>query len=181
MSRQIHRNLNRLRHLTPPRVRAAVISTILNRWTTNRRMRSFRRCQGSCLLRCSSSAVDSIEHYVHCRVMRDWMATRLRLQGTCSGMEWGMLATEHTDMQLRMGAVATYVLYRTVNHLRHRTRLDGDDRITYTCKFMGQILYEACRDDLQLWRCCRGLPVAPRQKRRAEDSGATRRRTRPRR
>lgn len=179
-SRRIHRNLARLRHLAPPRVRSAVISTIFNRWATSRRMQSAGGCARSCVLRCSPSAADSIEHYVRCRAMRDWMATRLRLQDASRELDWWVLATEHTDTDLRMVAVATYVLYRTVNHLRHQTRLDGDDHSAYTRKFMDQMLYEACRDDLQLRRCCRGLPAAPRQKRTAEDSGTGQRRTRRR-
>ena len=52
-TRQV-RNLGRLRRAVPPRVQAATISTIMNRWTTDARMRKLRPdAPNRCLLGCT--------------------------------------------------------------------------------------------------------------------------------
>ena len=71
-SRQIHRNLARLRALAPPRVRAAMLRMLFNGWTTDRRMASLAKRPGLCLLRCSPRAADSLEHSFHCPVVAEW-------------------------------------------------------------------------------------------------------------
>ena len=60
----------------PPRVNAAVLSTMWNRWATA------RRCQyeAPCCLGCSLTAQDSLEHYTCCPIVRQAAHTKLRLQ-----------------------------------------------------------------------------------------------------
>ena len=73
------RALNRLNYLdkhAPPRVGAAALSTLWNRWTTARRFQFF----SPCCLGCSDTAADSIEHYAHCPLVRRAAKTELRLQ-----------------------------------------------------------------------------------------------------
>ena len=73
------RALNRLNYLhkhASPRVSAAVLSTLWNRWTTARRFQFFTPC----CLGCSDTAADSIEHYAHCPLARRAAETELRLQ-----------------------------------------------------------------------------------------------------
>ena len=74
-----------------------------------------------------------------------------------------MLADTLQDDDLRKLAVAVYVAYRTVNHVRHRTAVSSQ----YIRDFFNQMLHEATRDDDALRRCCAGLaPVARRRAKR---------------
>ena len=81
VAERLHRNLNNLASLVPPRVSAAVYRVIGNMWCTSRRFQhstSFgdlkRSRVGSsknehgdhCRLGCGTSAKDSIEHYARC-------------------------------------------------------------------------------------------------------------------
>ena len=70
------RRLDRLKSITAPRVRAAALSTLWNRWATARRFQTSRPC----VLRCSQTAQDCIEHYACCPVVRDVAAAHLRLR-----------------------------------------------------------------------------------------------------
>ena len=94
------RALDRLNYLhkhAPPRVSAAALSTLWNRWTTARRFQFF----SPCCLGCSDTAADSIEHYAHCPLVRRAAETELRLQLR----EWPhalgdfMLVTRPTSLQ----------------------------------------------------------------------------------
>ena len=150
-ARTIHRNLLKLRRLVPPRVRAAVLSTLYNRWVTDRRMRSIRRhCQDTCVLGCSARAKDSIEHYIHCPIIRSWMGTRLGTGGALRTREHWMMATPMDDVDLRRMAVTVYVAYRTTNHTRHHRNANQE----YIKQYMNQMLHEAARDDAALRQCC---------------------------
>ena len=71
-------NLSALKSRTPPRVRAALLSTAFNRWCTDRRFQVYPG--RGCVLGCSEGQEDSIEHYCCCRVVRDAAASFLRLQ-----------------------------------------------------------------------------------------------------
>ena len=67
--------LSLLGRCAPPRIRAAVLSTMWNRWVTARR---FQR-SNTCCLGCSVDAHDSIEHYSCCPVIRRVADSDLRL------------------------------------------------------------------------------------------------------
>ena len=73
-------------------------------------------------------------------------------------------------MQLRQTAVAVYVLYRTVNHLRRASPL-GDASEEYKRHFMNQMLHEAARGDGRLRAALRAAQVpggrAPPKRRRS--------------
>ena len=123
------RALNRLNYLhkhAPPRVSAAALSTLWNRWTTARRFQFF----SPCCLGCSDTAADSIEHYAHCPLVRRAAETELRLQLR----EWPhalgdfMLITRPTcndprvtqeRILLRM-ALLVAAVYRVTNTARRR-------------------------------------------------------------
>ena len=112
--------LRRLAYVTPPRVQAAVFSTIWNRWTTERR---FQR-SGPCLL-CGACGGDSIEHYCRCCVT----------QSACRGIlncSPDIFATLHTFVLatpllvnrscLVVAGLLVYATYTTVNAIRHGSK-----------------------------------------------------------
>jgi hypothetical protein len=144
------KQLRQLRQLVPPRVSAAVLSTIFNRWTTARRMRHSRRSDTTCLLGCSPTAADSIEHYVNCPIWHRWQKARLgdRLEQTI--LAHIMLATPMKKTRISLQAAGVYVLYRTVNHLRHQPPMPQDRRNEYVWHYMHQTLHEAIKGHASL-------------------------------
>ena len=72
------RRIQLLPRLVPPRVAAAVISTIWNRWATARRLQ-IEGPDNKCVLGCSPTAEDSLEHYACCPLIRQAARRHLRL------------------------------------------------------------------------------------------------------
>ena len=66
-AQRAHWLLHRLSSLVPPRVSAAVFSTIWNRWITTRR---FQQKVIACRFGCGFDQSDSIEHYCRCTVVQ---------------------------------------------------------------------------------------------------------------
>ena len=165
-SATIHRNLMLLRRQAPSRVRAAVLGTLLNRWTTTRRMRGIVVNRRSCLLGCCRDAEDSIEHLLACPVTKEWVCRRLQLASTqVWRSRWLLGESMPLDVLLRI-AVAQYALYRTTNHLRHRNTTHSTP--DYIQHYLNQILHEATRDSPQLRDYCRGAQPWSRKRRRTE-------------
>ena len=104
-----------LRSYTPPRVRAALLSTAFNRWCTDRR---FQVSNGrGCVLGCSQGQEDSIEHYCCCRVVRDAAASFLKLHlgeaplGAFIGVEGLHGQRQQATVPSRV-ALLVYAVYR---------------------------------------------------------------------
>ena len=122
-------SLQLLKQLTPPRVCAAALSTIWNRWCTNRRFQKRHLKTNRCLLGCSNTAEDSIEHYFHCEVAQDIMRRRLNLPPQLfSNLHSGLLCNANikTTDQLTAIALLNYALYNTTNYLRHNPGTPAD-------------------------------------------------------
>ena len=56
------KHLKQLQSLVPPRVRAAVLNTAWNRWTTERRFQRRDEATCRCVFGCPPEAEDSLEH-----------------------------------------------------------------------------------------------------------------------
>ncbi|CAK0875641.1 unnamed protein product [Prorocentrum cordatum] len=168
---RIARHLRRLRSLVPARARAAMLSTIFNRWTTDTR-RSLRAGRNRCAFGCTCPLSDRVEHYLRCPGFRARAARRLQLRPPPATRldEWMIASRGMGDMQLRQTAVAVYVLHRTVNHLRRASPLD-DASEEYERHFMNQMLHEAARSDSRLREALRAAQVpggrAPAKRRRS--------------
>ena len=110
------RRLLTLHSLVAPRVSAAALSTLWNRWTSARR---FQR-EASCVLGCREQA-DSIEHYVRCPVVRSFAGSFIQMQIPAAlAMQYFMLADdslEEPQNLTRMGIVI-YAVYRATEHIR---------------------------------------------------------------
>ena len=172
-------HLLRAKKLLPPRVRAAMLSTILNRWTTDRRMRAVRHTRGACVLGCSPTADDSVEHYVRCPVGRQW--SQQAFAGELDGHDLAhhVLAAPMTDYRLSLQGVTTYVLYRTVHHVRRRGFVTEAQRAEFVRHYMSQQLHEATRSSAKLRRTC-DVWAALALKRRREQEADPGRAVRPR-
>ena len=74
-------------------------------------------------------------------------------------MDHWMLASTLQDNNWGKLAVAIYVAYHIVNHVRHQHGVS----LMYIRHYFNQMLHKAARDDLDLRRCCGGLAVLPRR------------------
>ena len=116
--------LGRLAGLVPPRVQVAVLSSLYNRWVTERR---FQRHGGVCRFGCGGD--DSIEHYLCCARLRDFgprrLGLRLRAEERWEVMLLARDAAFHgcRDGALQRIALLHYVGYRGLNTLRHHPHL----------------------------------------------------------
>ena len=121
---RVLRRLQTLKSLVAPRVSAAVLSTLWNRWTTGRR---FQR-QDICVLGCSPTAAYSIEHYA-CYLIIQTAARRflgLHMRPWPHALCDLMLATgppaapHPSRANLTRSAILLYAAYAAANTARHR-------------------------------------------------------------
>lgn len=129
--RQAARSLARLKELhslVPPRVLAAAIGCMWNRWPTSRRKQR-RGCQ--CLLGCGVGE-DSVEHYNGCRLTRlaarRWLGMEFRVSLPME--HWMLVAPTCSEVEEVPGwwgriALLQYAVQRVTNAARdgHRVRL----------------------------------------------------------
>ncbi|CAK0857870.1 unnamed protein product [Prorocentrum cordatum] len=109
--------------LSPPRVQAAVFSTLFNRWTTARRFQGRARC----LFGCGDGSEDSIEHYCRCRAVRTAFQRKLRLDpGVFCNLHTFLLVNPRIRSKevLSLLGLAIYAVYTCTNTMRHRGRCD---------------------------------------------------------
>jgi hypothetical protein len=140
VAQRIQKKLELLGTLVPPRVRAAYFGTLWNRWATARRFQK----KGKCVLHCSETAEDSIEHYVSCSVVRRFAQAFLRLQLFESGPKASSVAfmagpgIDDCDEIIRR-AVLVYAVYMATNMGRVRGNLGPME----AAQAMGQFAKEA--------------------------------------
>ena len=115
-------SLESVRTVAPPRVCAAVLSTMWNRWTTARRFQG----AGRCVFLCSPTAQDSIEHYCSCAVVRQayLKGLRLRLRAHPEALsDFLLVSLPPGDGQqntiLTRTALMVYATYVVTNAIRH--------------------------------------------------------------
>ena len=126
-----------------PRVQAAVLSTLYNRWTTKRRFQ--QDPTNGCLLRCGGD--DSIEHYLRCPTLRTFLSNRLGLPVTQADM-WDLLLFRCHPHNWPTappiwprGAEGVYSIYRGTNTpTHHRGPLNADP-----IHALQQAIYEGTR------------------------------------
>ena len=122
LSEKTVHNLRVLGRLVPPRVQAAVFSTVWNRWATHRRYQQRSRLTNICRFGCSDTAEDAIEHYAYCPLVQDLGARYLRLQPRRQvNMHTFMMCNPavSTEEDLTAAALLVYAAYRAFNHQRH--------------------------------------------------------------
>ena len=114
------RNLRELTRLMPPRVIAAVWSTLWNRWHTHRRHGERGIHDDHCHLRCPE-APDDVEHYVCCAVAkragRNFLS--LREEQWCKRAACRVDPKSQSPEDLGRIALLTYATYRAVHTCRY--------------------------------------------------------------
>ena len=141
---RVLRRLRTLSKLVAPRVQAAAISTIFNRWTTRRRFQ--QGYENSCVLGCGGD--DSLEHYLRCSATLAFARRHLGLHFPTSAA-WPLFLFADNPAELQDSpslwtrvALLVYVIYRTTNACRHATtKLTAAD----LQRALHQSLHEAVR------------------------------------
>lgn len=112
------RILATIRKLCHPSVHWAVIRLWFNGWCTLRRFQSRRAC--SCLLCDTCGGEDSVEHYIHCPIVREVAAAKLRL----THFQHLLLldVSFDDDAEVALSAAIVYAIYVTTNKLRAQKR-----------------------------------------------------------
>ena len=123
LAARIFRNFRTIGKKCRPCVVAAFFQTFWNGWPTTWRMRTAPNAAKvqSCLLGCSESAVDKIEHYLVCPVA--WKALAGHSRGTLDSsrrtLQSMLLAEKGLDEnEICLLAVGVYAIARTVQTLR---------------------------------------------------------------
>jgi hypothetical protein len=119
VARRVLANLQRLKGLVAPRVAAACLSALWNRWTTARRFQQRAAALNLCVLGCGGAAEDSIEHYVHCPSVRTVARGILRL-GEAGPDRFFLAARGLGDEELACLGILVYAAYSATNLFRNR-------------------------------------------------------------
>ena len=123
-------HLQLLPKLVPPRVCAAVFSTLWNRWCTCRRYQQRHSPHNRCVLGCGGDAQDSIEHYCRCPVTKHAMERKLNMSpSTFAHLHTFLLcnANIRTYGDLTSVALLIYAIYNATNHYRHKPPTQDTD------------------------------------------------------
>lgn len=126
---------------TPPRVRAAVISTAWNRWATERRWQRRNADSNCCVFHCRPEAEDSIEHYQYCPTVREahWRHLRMRPNGDGSLLPAWILGKGLNSEDKVRAAIGAYATYKTYNSQKFGKKLNREEVI----EAFGQSVKEA--------------------------------------
>ena len=144
---RVLKRLRALEALVPPRVHAAVLSTLWNRWVTARRYQRRSSVECRCLLGCPPQAEDSIEHYLRCPAVLDVGRRRLAMNmNSQESLPYLLLATGppalfSLDSWLTRCALLVYAVYRTTNAARHSCPFVGEE----ARRALVEALYEGAR------------------------------------
>ena len=115
LSRRLPKRLAAMHKLTTPRVQAAAFRTLWNGWTTASRFQQ----SGTCVLGCSPSAEDRIEHYAHCPFFRDlvtgWLGVRTQLVSLVGFL---LAADGMSDKKICLMSIAVYAMHRATAFYR---------------------------------------------------------------
>ena len=125
--------------LVPPRVCAASLGTIWNRWCTHRRFQERDSPHNKCMLGCKGNAEDSIEHYCRCPVTKRILQNNLRLPPTTyANIHTLLLCNDHIDNTDTLTSIALvqYAIYNATNHFRYNTTPDTTDRYEATLQWL---------------------------------------------
>ena len=144
---RVLKRLRALQALVPPRVHAALFSTLWNRWVTARRFQRRSSAECRCLLGCPPAAEDSIEHYLRCPVVLDFGRRRLAMYMNSQEsfalllLATGPPGTIPLDSWLKRCALLIYAIYRTTNAARHSRPFGVEE----ARRALAEALYEGAR------------------------------------
>ena len=146
---KVHRRIQKLPRLVPPRVAHAVFRGIWNDWCTARRMQRRDQPCNVCMMGCPGGAEDSIEHYARCPVAIDVFKRKLHVDlHPRRGTPVFALAAEEMDDDEVLAVCALYIygVYMTTNRYR-ATGLPSRDQThrNRAKQCLGQYIIQGCQ------------------------------------
>ena len=133
LARRASRLLRHAFTLAPPRVANALFRTWLNGWCTARRFQVKKaRCVFECPLGSNNECQDSIEHYTHCRVIRNFALETLKLPPHVVGTPMGLLCLRGLveDETRTIQLLLVYAVYTAANIIRHGNARPDSNSLT---------------------------------------------------
>jgi hypothetical protein len=128
-SNRIARRLGYLKSLVPPRVHAAVFTTLWNGWCTHRRYQKRHLSSNRCIFGCGSRGEDSIEHYCRCPIVMRVANHQFHFSyPLTSAIDLWMLNSYWLDIDdnFRGFALLVYGAYMAFNSIRHNSISDSE-------------------------------------------------------
>jgi hypothetical protein len=132
---QCGKYLGRLRKVVPPRVHAAILATIMNRWCTTRRTQQ-NHAPHPCLL-CGWEEGDDVRHYGGCQRVKE-LYKRLCGDATNNLFSTWIGVSRGSDKHTATAALCCYAAYRTTNALRASGGAVDTRRLLWQAAYMGQ-------------------------------------------
>ena len=168
-----------LRKAAPPRVRAAVLSTAWNRWTTERRFQRRGGAANHCVFGCGGEAEDSLEHYARCGVLRavHWRHLRIGPDSTGSLLPKLILGRDLADKKEKTrAALGAYASFRAYNLQKHGAAVPKEEVHESFGQFLreGAMGHQGAETALTTtWANSRGDTTQQRRKRRPQEAART--------
>ena len=111
-------NLRRIGQLAPPRVTAACIGTVCNKWASERRMQRRNTHTNKCIFHCRHEEdppgpEDSLEHYWHCTVLQGIFNDEGFKISQFSPKEILLLNGKLTELELIRASAACYATMKS--------------------------------------------------------------------
>ena len=154
VARRILRHLAALRDEAPPRLAAAALSTVWNRWCTERR---FQRV-GPCVLGCAGQE-DSVEHYARCPIVREFGTQFVRLRIPAQhGIEYFTFA--HSVLGDVSVLVRTAIIVYSARRVTEQIRRQDPAAPQVVQDMLQQAAREAVRGHSRAMRLLDGPPAA---------------------
>ena len=121
---RILQKLQKIRKATAPCISAACISTVCNRWVTERRFQRRHLPSNKCVFFCPSredgtGPEDSLEHYFACPCLARIIGFELANLQNHSTREVLLLCGTFSKEERIIAATTTYGIYRLYNHTKH--------------------------------------------------------------
>jgi hypothetical protein len=158
-SRRVHRNLQKLSNLVPPRICAAVWRFLWNGWCTAGRYQQGGQPNDRCWLGCGETAQDKIEHYCRCPIVKQVFWTKMHVDlHPSAGLPCFCLATpaQDDDDTLAITALGVYAVYMGTNHYRNTYTPHSHISPVITKRYIAQSIVNGCQGHPQLVRLLDG-------------------------
>ena len=143
-----------------PRVSAAFLSALFNRWPTARRFQNGSSVAKTCALGCGGGAEDSLEHYGCCAAVRGVAKRFLRLaDADCYSLNEFLMAepARLQNEELVCRGVLVYATFMASNYYRSRnkpSRMAAMDALEQHCKNAVRGHASSARILDSLWEVC---------------------------
>ena len=149
VAHSVYNNLICIGKLAPPKVHAACLSTMCNRWVTHRRFQRRGCALNVCVLGCGvnnphRNPEDSLEHYFHCEhITKAW--AKICSDANASNQKAILLSYgKRSEVENIQFSALTYACYKLFNFYKHNNHPPTAEDCAH---FIRQFLRELCNNN----------------------------------